>query len=303
MDATLTIAVTGASGLIGSALVERLMADGHTVRRLVRREARPGEVHWNPADGTIDAAALEGVDAVVHLAGAGIGDHRWTDDYKAEIRTSRTKGTELVAKTLAGLDRRPAVLLSGSAIGFYGASETQTFDETSPAGSGFLADVCREWEAATAPAEEAGIRVAHLRTGIVLSPRGGALAKQLPLYRFGLGGKMGSGRQWQSWISLDDEVGAIVHLLTAEVHGPVNLTAPNPVTQREFSQTLARVLKRPAFLPVPSFGPRLLLGRELAENLLFTGQRVEPTVLPASGYRFQHPELEGALRALLGRPA
>lgn len=303
MDATLTIAVTGASGLIGSALVERLRTDGHTVRPLVRREARPGEVHWDPATGTIDAAGLEGVDAVVHLAGAGIGDHRWTDDYKAEIRASRTKGTKLLATTLAGLERRPAVLLSGSAIGFYGASETQTFDETSPGGAGFLADVCREWEAATAPAEEAGIRVAHLRTGIVLSPKGGALKKLLPLYRFGLGGKLGSGRQWQSWISIDDEVGAIVHLLSADVRGPVNLTAPNPVTQRELSQTLARVLKRPAFLPVPSFGPRLVLGRELAENLLFTGQRVVPTVLPASGYQFQHPELEGALRALLGRPA
>lgn len=301
MDATFTIAVTGSSGLIGSALVERLRADGHTVRPIVRREARAGEVRWDPVAGTIDTAGLEGVDAVVHLAGAGIGDHRWTDQYKAEIRASRTRGTELLARALAGLDHRPTVLLSGSAIGYYGASQTQTFDETSPAGSGFLAEVCQEWEAATAPAEQAGIRVAHLRTGIVLSPRGGALAKLLPLYRFGLGGKLGSGRQWQSWISLDDEVAAIVHLLTADVHGPVNLTAPNPVTQREFSQTLARVLKRPAFLPVPSFGPRLLLGRELAENLLFTGQRVEPTVLPASGYQFQHPELEGALRALLGR--
>jgi hypothetical protein len=192
-------------------------------------------------------------------------------------------------------------LLSGSAIGIYGESETATFTEESPNGSGFLADVCVQWEAATAPAEKAGVRVAHLRTGIVLSPKGGALKKLLPLFKLGAGGRMGSGRQWQSWISIDDEIAAIEHLLTSSVTGAVNLTAPNPVTQAEFTKTLARVLKRPSLLPVPTFGPKLLLGSELADALLFTGQKVLPTVLERDGFAFAHADLESALRHLLGK--
>jgi uncharacterized protein (TIGR01777 family) len=300
---SLTVAVTGATGLIGTALTEHLTAGGHVVRRVVRRDPRPGDVLWDPAAGTIDAPALAGVDAVVHLAGAGIGDHRWTDDYRREILESRTRSTDLLSRTLAGLEQPPAVLLSGSAVGIYGASETEAFTEASPHGEGFLADVCVQWEAGTAPAEAAGIRVAHLRTGIVLSPKGGALKKLLPLFKAFVGGRFGSGRQWQSWISIDDEVAAIEHLLTTATSGPVNLTAPNPVTNRDFTTTLAKVLKRPAVVPVPRFGPATLLGGDLADALLYTGQQVLPTVLTASGYEFRHADLEGALRHLLDRPA
>ena len=297
------VVVTGSSGLIGTALVKKLSADGHEVTRLVRRTPRPGEARWNPDDGTIETAKLEGANAVVHLAGAGIGEHRWTDDYKRELVDSRIRSTELLASTIASLDRKPTVLLSGSAIGYYGARGDEDLDESSSSGTGFLADLCVRWEAATAAAEAAGIRVAHLRTGIVLSPTGGALAKQLPLFKFGLGGKFGNGRQWQSWITLNDEVGAIIHLLSGDVRGPVNLTAPNPTTQSEFTRTLGRVLHRPTFMPIPSFGPKLLLGGELADALLFTGQKVLPRVLTASGYTFHHDTLEPALRSLLDRPA
>jgi len=298
------VAVTGSSGLIGSALVGALRAAGHRPVRLVRRAgAGADEIAWDPATGVLDAASLEGIGAVVHLAGAGIGDHRWTDAYKREILESRTRSTVLLAGRLAGLQRPPTVLLSGSAVGYYGESETATFTEASPAGAGFLAEVCVAWEAAAAPAVEAGIRTAFLRTGIVLSPAGGALKKTLPLFKLGAGGKMGSGRQWWSWISLDDEVGAIVHLLTAEVSGPVNLTAPTPVTNAEFTKVLGSVLGRPTFLPVPKFGPKLLLGGELADALLFTSQKVLPSELTRSGYTFAHPTLDGALRALLGKAA
>ncbi len=295
------VAVTGSSGLIGTALVKRLGALGHRVTRVVRRTPRPGEAHWNPAEGTIDVATLHDVDAVVNLAGAGIGDHRWTDEYKRELVDSRIKGTELLATTLAALEHRPMAMLSGSAIGFYGPRGADELDESDPAGSGFLADLTVAWEGSTAAAEAAGVRVVHLRTGIVLSADGGALRKQLPLFKLGLGGKMGSGKQFQSWISVDDEVGAIIHLLTSDLTGPVNLTSPNPVTQAEFAQTLARVLKRPSFIPIPSLGPKLLLGAELAENLLFTGQRVVPTALLADGYVFANDTLEATLRAILGR--
>ena len=299
-----TIAITGASGLIGTALADHLTRRGDRVVRFTRSGSSSNDtIAWNPASGAIDSERLRGVDAVVHMAGAGIGDKRWTDSYKREILESRTKSTSLLASTLASLSDGPKVLLSGSAIGYYGESETASFTEGSAPGSGFLADVCVQWEAATDVAEKAGIRVAHLRTGIVLSPRGGALKKLLPLFKIGAGGRMGSGRQWQSWISIDDEVQAIDHLLSSSVSGAVNLTAPQPVTQAEFTKTLARVLKRPAFVPVPSFGPKLLLGSELADALLFTGQRVEPKVLLADGYGFVHRDLESALRSLLGRPA
>ena len=298
-----TIAITGASGLIGTALAEYLAARGDRVVKFTRTgRSSDTTIAWNPATGTIDAARLSGVDAVVHLAGAGIGDKRWSNEYKKEILDSRVKSTTLLSKAMADATDGPKVLLSGSAIGFYGASESIEFDEKSPAGHGFLADVCGLWEDSTVAASQAGIRVAHLRTGIVLSPRGGALAKLLPLFKLGAGGKMGSGRQWQSWISIDDEVAAIDFLLQADVTGAVNLTAPQPVTQAEFTKTLAKVLHRPSFLPIPSIGPKLLLGTELANALLFTGQKVQPEVLLAAGYSFIHPDLESALRSLLNRP-
>jgi uncharacterized protein (TIGR01777 family) len=293
------VIISGASGLIGSALTTHLRALGHEPVALVRRSAGSNEIQWDPAKGLLDAEALAGADAVVHLAGAGIGDRRWTDDYKRELVESRTKGTALLADRIAECSQRPGVLLSGSAIGYYGPNDDRELDEHSPAGTDFLADLCVQWEAATAPAAAAGVRVAHLRTGIVLSKQGGALKKMLPLFKLGAGGKFGKGDQWQSWISLPDEVGAIIHLLTADVSGAANLTAPTPVRNREFAKTLGTVLHRPSVVPVPAFGPKLLLGGELADALLFTGQRVLPTVLQASGYQFQHPTLDVALRAVL----
>ncbi len=296
------IILTGSSGLIGTALAHRLQHDHHEVVRLVRRTPRPGEARWDPDAGTIDHAALRGADAVVHLAGAGIGDKRWSDEYKRILVESRTKSTSLLATTIAEMDEAPKVFLSGSAIGYYGAHGDEQLSEASPAGNDFLADLCCQWEVAAQPASDAGVRTVFLRTGIVLSPKGGALSKLMPLFRFGLGGKMGNGKQWQSWIAIDDHVAALEHLLKSSLHGPVNLTAPNPVTNAEMTTTLARVLHRPAFFPVPKFGPKLLLGGELAEALLFTGQRVLPTRLSDDGFQFGFPVLEGALRHLLEKP-
>ena len=295
------IVISGASGLIGTQLVAKLSSSGHEVVRLVRRSPKPGEIQWNPKSGTLDAAALEGVDAVIHLSGAGIGDRRWTDGYRKEILDSRTATTALLATTMASLSRKPSVFLSGSAIGIYGARNNEQLTEVSTHGTGFLAEVCEQWEAAAKPAVDAGIRTVYLRTGIVLSPKGGALKKLLPLFKLGVGGKFGNGKQWQSWISIDDEIGAIEHLLTANVSGAVNLTAPNPVTNGEFTKVLASVLKRPAIVPVPTFAPKILLGGELADALLFTGQRVIPAALNASGYMFKHTTLESAFRSLLSK--
>jgi hypothetical protein len=295
------IVISGASGLIGTQLVAKLSNSGHEVVRLVRRSPKSGEIQWNPKLGTLDAAALEGVDAVIHLSGAGIGDKRWTDGYRKEILDSRTATTALLAKTMASLSRKPSVFLSGSAIGIYGARNDEQLTEVSTHGTGFLAEVCEQWEAAAQPAVDAGIRTVYLRTGIVLSPKGGALKKLLPLFKLGVGGKFGNGKQWQSWISIDDEIGAIEHLLTANVSGAVNLTAPNPVTNAEFTKVLASVLKRPAIVPVPTFAPKILLGGELADALLFTGQRVIPAALNASGYNFKHTTLESAFRSLLSK--
>ena len=295
------IVVSGASGLIGTQLVAKLSGSGHEVIRLVRRSPKSGEIQWNPKSGTLDAAALEGADAVIHLSGAGIGDKRWTDGYRKEILDSRTTTTALLATTMASLSRKPSVFLSGSAIGIYGARNDEQLTEVSTHGTGFLADVCEQWEAAAKPAVDAGIRTVYLRTGIVLTPKGGALKKLLPLFKLGVGGKFGNGKQWQSWISIDDEIGAIEHLLTANVSGAVNLTAPNPVTNAEFTKVLASVLKRPAIVPVPTFAPKILLGGELADALLFTGQRVIPAALNASGYMFKHTTLESAFRSLLSK--
>ncbi len=299
------VAVTGSSGLIGSALVTRLEAAGHTVIRVVRRPTTPGQgaITWDPDAGTIDRAGLEGIEAVIHLAGAGIGDKRWSDERKRVILESRTKGTALLAEALAGLEQKPAVLISGSAIGYYGDRGDEVVTEQSRAGEGFLADICVQWEAAATPAIDAGIRVAFARTGIVLSGAGGALAKMLPLFRFGVGGPFGAGRDWWSWITLADEIDALVFLLDHDIEGPVNLTAPNAVRNKELAKTLGHVLSRPSLLPVPAFGPKLLLGGELAEALLFTSANVKPTVLEAAGYPFGADQLEAGLRSVLDRPA
>jgi uncharacterized protein (TIGR01777 family) len=302
MDGKRKIAVTGASGLIGSALCAALEADGTEVVRLVRRDPKAGEVRWDPAAGTIDAAGLEGLDAVIHLAGEGIGERRWSAEQKRRILESRTLGTALLASTLASLDAPPPVFVSGSATGFYGERGDERLTEDSPRGAGFLADVVVGWEAATEAAEKAGIRVAHARTGVVLTPKGGALPKLLLQSKLFAGGPMGDGRQYLSWISLDDEVAALRWLVDADLAGPVNLTAPEPVTNRELVKTIGAVLRRPSFLPVPKFGPRLLLGRELADELLFTSTRAVPARLTGGGFAFSQPDLEGALRAMLGRP-
>jgi uncharacterized protein (TIGR01777 family) len=293
------IVISGASGLIGTQLVTTLKSSGHEVVQLVRRSAAAGQIMWDPKSGKLDPASLEGCEAVIHLSGAGIGDKRWSDAYRKEILDSRTATTSLLANTIASLQRKPSVFLSGSAIGIYGARGDEQLTETSEHGTGFLADVCEQWEAAAKPAIDAGVRTVFLRTGIVLSPKGGALKKLLPLFRLGVGGKFGNGKQWQSWISMDDEVASIIHLLTANVSGAVNLTAPQPVTNAEFTKVLARVVKRPAIVPVPTFAPKILLGGELADALLFTGQRVMPQALTASGYVFKHSTLESALRSLL----
>jgi len=293
--------ISGASGLIGEALVARLRGEGFTVSRLVRRPpARPDEVFWDPAAGEIDRAGLEGAAAVVHLAGAGIGDRRWTESYKREIYDSRIRGTRLLAEALAGLDAPPSVLVSGSAIGFYGDTGDTEATEDTPKGGGFLADLVADWEAAAAPAAEAGIRVVHPRTGIVLSRRGGILGRTLPLFRLGLGGRLGSGRQWTSWITLRDEVRALQHLIASELSGPVNLTAPRPVTNAEYTRELGRALGRPAVLPVPAPALRLLLREFAAEGPLIS-QRVLPARLSESGFSFADAELAPALAAVLAQ--
>jgi hypothetical protein len=298
----LTVAVTGATGLIGSALVARLRSRGHTVRRLLRspRDAGPADILWNPDRGELDAKALGGVDAVVNLAGEPI-THRWTTSRKRAIQESRVRGTELLARAIAGLQRRPRVFISGSAVGFYGDRGDEVLDEASSPGTDFLSRVTVDWEAATAPALGAGIRVVTLRTGVVLSPHGGALAKVLPIFRLGAGGPLGNGRQWMSWISLDDHLRATEHaLVTESFRGPANLVAPNPVTNAEFAATLGRVLSRPAMVPVPAFALELLYG-EMARATLLASQRAMPVALSAAGFKFEAPKLEGALRAILPR--
>ncbi len=296
------VIVTGSHGLIGTALVRSLEGDGHRVRRLVRGTPRGAdEVRWDPAAGTIDADGLAGADAVVHLAGPGIADKRWTEARKRELRDARVDGTRLLAEALAGLSSPPAVLVSGSAIGYYGDRADELLPETAGPGDDFLADLCVDWEAAAAPAVEAGIRVPIIRTGIVLTTEGGALDKFLPLFKLGLGGRLGSGKQWWSWITLDDEVAAIRHLLEADIDGPVNLTAPGPVTNQELTETLGEVLNRPTMVPVPRFGPKILLGGEATETFLYASQRCVPEALTASGFEFAHADVETGLRAVLGK--
>lgn len=290
------IAVTGASGLIGSRLVPRLESAGHDVVRYVRREAGPGEATWDPATGEITPFA--GVDVVVHLAGAGVGDRRWSQRYKALIRSSRTRGTDLVARAVAA-EPDPPTLLCASAIGYYGDRGADVLEETEPPGSDFLARVCVEWEAATAPATEAQARVALLRIGIVLDEDGGALGKMLMPFKFGIGGRLGSGEQWWSWVSVLDVVRAIEHLMGSSLSGPVNLTAPDPVTNAEFTRILGDALNRPTVLPTPRVALNALFGKELADALLFTSARVVPSRLIDDGFVFTHPLLADALRAML----
>ncbi len=291
------IAITGSTGLIGSALTEHLSATGHNVVGITRSGSEG--IHWDPAAGEIDAMGLEGIDGVVHLAGESIGEHRWNAATKAAIMDSRVKGTTLLATTLANLAKPPSVLLSGSAIGYYGSRGDEVLTERSPEGGSFVSDVAVAWEAATAPAEAAGIRVSHLRTGIVLSAKGGALAKILRLFKLGLGGRLGNGRQYWSTISMEDEVGLIAWLLNADLSGPVNLTCPEPTTNAVFTKTLGTVLGRPTFMAVPTFAPKLLLGSELANALLFASARVLPQAATEHGYQFVHPNLEAALRGAL----
>lgn len=295
----LTIAITGASGLIGSALVRALERDGHTVRRLVRRAPHgAGEAAWDPARGTIDPGAVEGADAVINLAGEPL-DQRWTRSARRRIVASRVDGTSLIARAIASAASRPRVLLSSSAIGIYGSRGDEVLEESSTHGRDFAADVCAQWEGATEPAAAAGARVVHMRTGLVLAREGGALAKMLPAFRAGVGGRMGSGRQWLSWISLEDSVRAIRFLLMAEeLTGAVNLVAPNPVTNAEFTRVLGRVLGRPALMRVPAFALELVFGK-MADGTILASQRVRPRRLLDAGFRFALPTLEAALRAAL----
>lgn len=295
------ILVSGASGLVGKAVVDRLSSRGAYVLQLVRTPPRDEarEVLWNPEKGIEDARRLEGLDAVIHLAGEPIAEGRWTEDKKRRIRESRARGTLVLAEALAGLERKPAALLSASAIGYYGSRGSELLTEDSRPGDDFLAKVCREWEEATAPAARAGIRVAEMRVGVILSSRGGALPKMLTPFKLGLGGRLGSGEQYMSWIAIDDVVGVVEHLLdAASLSGPVNTVAPSPVTNREFTKALGDVLSRPTLFPVPKFALRLAFG-EMADTALLSSQRVEPARLKASGYVFKYPELKEALRHVL----
>ncbi len=291
------VALTGSSGLVGTALVTALRADGHDVLRLVRRPARADdEVQWDPAQ-PLDPAKLEGVDAAVTLAGAGVADKRWSDSYKRTLVESRLQTTHTLATALAALSPRPAVLVAGSAIGYYGDTGAQAVDETAPPGDDFLAQLCVRWEAATAPAEAAGIRVAHARTGLVVARQGGAWGRLFPLFKLGLGGKLGNGKQYWSFISLTDEVRALQFLLTHEVSGAVNLTAPEPVTNAEVTRVMGKVLHRPTLLPAPAFALKIVLGEFSKEPL--GSQRVLPHALEKAGFTFEHPTIEAAIRAAL----
>jgi len=297
------VAVTGSSGLIGTALKSALSNAGHRPIAVVRSPASgQDQIFWKPSEGQIDAASFNGLDAVIHLAGAGIGDRKWTESRKKLLVESRTTSTSLLAGTLAGLDHPPSTLISGSAIGFYGDG-SHAVNETSPHGTGFLADLVVAWEEAARPAVEAdGIRVAFARTGIVQSKQGGALGKQLPIFKLGAGGRLGSGNQWVSWISMTDQVGALQWILDNDnVSGPVNLTAPNPVTNLEYTKALGAAVNRPTFIPIPMFGPKILFGSEMVEEMLVSGQKVMPQVLLDGGYRFAHRTIEEALAFEISR--
>ena len=294
------VLVTGSTGFIGNALVTALEARGDRVVRLARGSATDERPSWDPDAGTISSVALDGVDGVVHLAGEGIGEKKWTPEQKRRILESRVTGTSLLARALAERQTKPSVMISGSAIGYYGNRGDEVLDEASGGGDDFLAGVCAQWEAAAEPAAAAGIRLVTIRTGIVLHPSGGALKSMLLPFRLGLGGRVASGRQWMSWIARADAVGAILHVLDhATVSGPVNLTAPNPATNAELTKTLGSVIHRPTVLPTPLLPLKLRFGSELVEALLVGGQRVQPRRLQDDGYDFAYPDLEAALRAML----
>lgn len=293
------IAITGSSGLIGSALIEAIVARGDTPVRIVRSTPGPNDVLWDISAGTIDASKLEGVDAVVHLAGEGIGEAKWSAEQKKKLVESRTLGTTLLAETLAGLEAKPKVLVSGSAMGFYGNRGDTQLTEQAERGAGFLPDLVVAWEQAAQPAVDAGIRTAMIRTGLVLSSKGGALKEQLPFFKVGLGGKIGDGSQYYSWISIDDHVAAMLHIIDGDLSGPVNLVAPNPVTNAEFTSALGKAVGRPTLLPTPRFAVDLRLGKEAAEALLYWSARVIPDALVDSGFEFQHPTIDKALEAVL----
>lgn len=300
--ARLRVAITGASGFIGTQLASFLSTGGHDVVRISRSAPRAGshDVQWNPERGELDPRALEGVDAVIHLAGASIAD-RWTAAHRSALKSSRVESTSLLSHALAQLSRKPGVLLSGSAIGIYGSRGDETLDEGSAPGADYLAEVGRAWDGATAPAEKAGIRVVHLRTGIVQGAAGGALGTQAPLFRFGAGGVLGSGTQWVSPIALDDEIGAIHFcLMRGDMRGPVNLVSPNPVTNAEFTKTLGAVMQRPTMASAPAFALRLLLGTEMADSTVLASQRVLPRALQQAGFQWRFPHLEQMLRFELG---
>jgi uncharacterized protein (TIGR01777 family) len=303
----MNILVTGCSGLIGTALVKRLLAEGHGVTRLVRGEGPdslgPSTVSWDPQRGSVDVRALDAggpFDGVVHLAGAGIGDRRWSPARKKIIMESRTESTDLLVATLSRLAVKPTVLVSASAVGYYGIRGDEALSEESSTGAGFLAEVCRAWEASAQSAAGLGVRTVFVRTGIVLADHGGALGKQLPLFRLGLGGKMGGGDQYRSWITLDDEIGVILHCLgDPGVVGPVNATAPHPATDAELARSMGAALHRPTVLTVPAVALRLALGTEMADQLVLGGQRVLPTVLQSRGFSFSHTDLDEAVRSVL----
>jgi uncharacterized protein (TIGR01777 family) len=295
------ILMSGSHGLVGSALIKSLEQDGgHEIFSLVRHYPEsPSQIEWSPDRYSIALARIEGFDAVVHLAGESIAEGRWTDEKKKRIRESRVKGTRLLGDALANLTKRPQVMISASAIGYYGDRGDELLTESSVPGKGFLSDVCVEWEKGTALATEKGIRVVNTRFGIILDQNGGALAKMLPPFRMGIGGRIGSGKQWMSWIALDDVIGGIKFALTNEaVSGLVNFVAPNPVTNSEFTKTLGKALSRPTIFPIPAFGVRLVFG-EMADALLLSSQRVEAERLKTYGYQFHFPQLEGALRHAL----
>ena len=300
--ASQVIAVSGASGLVGKALRTALEANGHTVWRLVRQPVKDSEteIYWKPSDGEIDAEKMDGIDAVVHLAGAPIAESWWTAEYKQKIRDSRVQSTRLISETIAELPNKPRVHVNASAIGYYGVRGDETIDETSPAGSGFLADTCREWEAATQPSWESGIRVCQMRIGVVLSPKGGALAKMLTPFRMGLGGQIGNGKQYMSWVALPDVVSAIEFALDHDpLHGAINTTAPQPVTNREFTKAVAAAVHRPAVVPMPAFATRMMFGQEMAEEMLLGGAKIYPRRLEAEGYEFLCPDIRSALAHVL----
>lgn len=294
------ILVSGSHGLVGKALIRSLSADGHEIARLVRgKPSGGGEIEWHPNEGRIDASALEGLDAVVHLAGESIASGRWTDEKKRAIRDSRVKGTALLSNALARLSRPPSVFVSASAIGYYGDRRDEVLTEKSLPGNDFLAEVCVEWEKATRPGIEKGIRTVHARFGIILDANEGALAKMLTPFRMGIGGRIGNGKQWMSWIAIEDVVNGLISVIGDQsLSGPVNFVAPNAVTNAEFTKTLGRVLSKPTLFPVPVFGVRLAFG-EMADALLLSSQRVKPAVLEKMGFKFTQPSLESALRNIL----